>query len=94
MARAQRRLLAQALRARRGRVDLLLDEVMRGASAQRAGTVCLALGLAMASVHATRRLRALDGTTSGHERTEGVDIADVVVRNATLVRAGDIPLLA
>lgn len=46
--RAQRRLLRRVLQARRGqgRVDLLLDAVVRGASAQQAGTVSLVLGLA------------------------------------------------
>ncbi len=44
--RAQRRLLRRVLQTRRGRVDLLLDAVVRGASAQQAGTVSLVLGLA------------------------------------------------
>jgi len=44
--RAQQRLLARVLGARRGRVDLLLDAVVRGASAHRAGTVSLVLAVA------------------------------------------------
>lgn len=44
--RVQRRLLRRALGGRRGRVDLLLDAVVRGASARRAGTVTLVLALA------------------------------------------------
>lgn len=43
--RAQRRLLERVLRGRRGRVDLLLDAVVRGATAHQAGTVSLVLAL-------------------------------------------------
>jgi hypothetical protein len=48
VARAQRRLLARVLAARGpgGRVDLLLDAVVRGASARQTGTVSLVLALA------------------------------------------------
>jgi hypothetical protein len=44
--RAQRRLLERVLSARHGRVDLLLDAVVRGATAHQAGTVSLVLALA------------------------------------------------
>jgi hypothetical protein len=46
VARAQQRLLARVLGGRQGRVDLLLDAVVRGASARRAGTVTLCLAVA------------------------------------------------
>jgi hypothetical protein len=43
---AQRRLMQRVLGSRQGRVDLLLDAVVRGATARQAGTVSLVLALA------------------------------------------------